>query len=202
MPPQLPPLYPVFYLFLVLAFPQRWKRQQQMQLGFIQLFQPRPPPLFQSICLQSFFFPFRPLLSLSIPACPVFKVHFSSQFSDSSAVSSSATRGLVHTREEKNVCVTNNAASMHRILIQEEIQFYLKIVCFFFVLVLNVARNTNSCLCVRTCIQKGIITTVLDLFLYNNLSFLIDVCFLTDHQGLSQRLFEQKKYFYGILKKC
>lgn len=41
--------------------------------------------------------------------------------------------------------------------------------------VFEVARNTNSRLCVRTCIRNGIITTVLDLFLYDNLSSVVFV---------------------------
>lgn len=80
-------------------------------------------------------------------------------------------------KKKKNFCVTNDAAQCILFQYRKKSDSYLKI--FFFVFVffslrsgLNVARNTNSCLCVRTCIQNGIITTVLDVFLYNNLSFL------------------------------
>lgn len=53
------------------------------------------------------------------PSMTVFKVHLlpllplASFFTDSRAVSSSATQGPVHTREEKNVCVTKDTTSMH-----------------------------------------------------------------------------------------
>lgn len=57
------------------------------------------------------------------PSMPVFKVHLlpsvhlPSLFADSRAISSSATQEPVQTREEEDICVTNNATSMHCISI-------------------------------------------------------------------------------------
>lgn len=99
------------------------------------------------------------------PSMPVFKVHLLPSLPSSLTPEQSPavphkdllTQGK---KKKKSICVTNNAVSMHWKKV------YLKIVCFFVFLVLNVARNTNFCLCVRTCIQKGMITTVLDLFFF------------------------------------
>lgn len=167
--------------------------------AFSPLFPPTPFSLFLSLfSLPLFFISNNFIFYLSIPLCvpsmPVFKVHLlplpplTPVSADSRAVSSSAThtRTCLHKgRKKKNFCVTNDAAQCILFQYRKKSDSYLKI--FFFVFVffslrsgLNVARNTNSCLCVRTCIQNGIITTVLDVFLYNNLSFL-NFFFLIDH---------------------
>lgn len=97
------------------------------------------------------------------------------------------TRTCSH-KGRKNVCVTKDTMSMHcnfnigRILFQD---------CF--VSLFNVARNTNSCLCARTCIQKGIITMVLD--------FCFFFCTIIYHKCLFSKLpvrFElQKRLFWA-----
>lgn len=123
---------------------------------------------------QFLFFTSSPSLPIH-PSMTVFKVHllpslpYASFFTDSRAVSSSATQGPVL------VCVTKDTASMHcyfnlgRILVEDCLGFSL----FFFKCC---KKHKLLCVCARTCIQKGIIAMVLDLifclfvFLYNNLS--------------------------------
>lgn len=153
------------------------------------------PALFQSAsstCL-GLFFPFLPLAptprpSRFAPGAVVFKVHLFpslpliSFFVDSSAVSSSATRGPVHARKENVLCYQRRP-SMHTNIFQYRKKSGLKIVlvCSVFLLFQMLQETQALCLFVRTCIQNGIITMVLDVSLYNNLSFLKMFFFLADY---------------------
>lgn len=167
--------------------------------AFSPLFPPTPFSLFLSLfSLPLFFISNNFIFYLSIPLCvpsmPVFKVHLlplpplTPVSADSRAVYSSAThtRTCLHKGRKKkktSVLPTTPLNAFYFNIGRNPILIWRFFVFVFFSLRsgLNVARNTNSCLCVRTCIQNGIITTVLDVFLYNNLSFLNFFFFLIDH---------------------
>ncbi len=142
---------------------------------------------------------------------PVFKVHLLPSLPSSPTPEQSPAVSredpFTQGKKRKRLCYQRRRVNALYFNIGRNLILFEDCFCFvlfcFCVLVLNVARNTNSCLCVRTCIQKGIITTLLDLFFFfhDNLSFLKD--FLTNLGGLSYRDFLCKKNnFYGILKKC
>lgn len=117
MPPQLPPLYPVFYLFLGFSFSSKMEETTAIVVGFYPAFSTSSSS-FISIHLSSILF-----FSLSPPPLPI---HPSMPRVQSAllfpvlwlqrSLQQCHKRTCSH-KGRKNVCVTNNAASMHRILI-------------------------------------------------------------------------------------
>lgn len=92
-----------------------------------------------------------PPLCLYVPIMLVFKVHllpFASLCFPCHHLQSSLQQ--CHTRDE-NVCVTNDAGQCIQFQYRKTADFIWRL--FFLCSGLNVARNTNLCLCVRTCIQ-------------------------------------------------
>lgn len=168
--------------------------------AFSPLFPPTPFSLFLSLFSLPLFFLYQTTLSFTYPSlcvypaclcskctyCPCLPL-LPSPLTPEQFPAVPHTQGPVCTREEKkkktSVLPTTPLNAFYFNIGRNPILIWRFFVFVFFSLRsgLNVARNTNSCLCVRTCIQNGIITTVLDVFLYNNLSFLNFFFFLIDH---------------------
>lgn len=140
-------VYSLFFIYLHLSY----RKQLFLQFSFFPSY---PPP--------------------SIPACLFSKCTYCPCFpslpsSLTPEQPSAVSREDPFTQGKKRKCLCYQQRRVNAVYFNIGRNTILFEDCFLFFLHsgFNCARNTNSCLCVRTCIQKGIITTLLEFFFFS-----------------------------------